>query len=78
MSIFKEVFSELLSMFITDARLTLTTLLLVGLVAALTQFLHVQSLIAGLLLICGCVLIIIEAALRETRKTHARKITVLR
>jgi hypothetical protein len=68
MSIFKEVFSELLSMFITDARLTLTTLVLVALVAAMMQLLHVQSLIAGLVLVCGCALIVIEATARETRK----------
>jgi hypothetical protein len=72
MSIFKEVFSELLSMFITDARLTLTTLVLVALVAAMMQLLHVQSLIAGLVLVCGCALIVIEATARETRKTRTR------
>jgi hypothetical protein len=68
MSIFKEIFAELLSMFITDARLTLTTLVLVALVAAMMQLLHVQSLIAGLVLVCGCALIVIEATARETRK----------
>jgi hypothetical protein len=68
MTILKDVFAELLSMFITDARLTLTTLALVGLVALLLTSFNLQPIIAGAVLLCGCIVIVFEATFRETQK----------
>jgi hypothetical protein len=67
MTILKDVFAELLSMFITDLRLTITTLLLVAFVAVLTMGLGVSTPLAGAILLCGSVAIVIEATIRETR-----------
>ncbi len=67
MEIIKDVLVELFSMFVTDMRLTLTTLGLVGLVAILIIVLQVNALIAGLVLLLGCFAIVIEAAAREAK-----------
>jgi hypothetical protein len=67
MEILKDVFAELFSMFVTDARLTFVTLLLVVAVAVLVAVLHVSPLIAGLVLLFGCCAIIIEATFREMK-----------
>ena len=67
MEIIKDVLAELFSMFVTDARLTLATLILVAVVAILLLVLHVNALIGGLLLLLGCFAIVIEATIRETK-----------
>ena len=72
MEIIKEVLAELFSMFVTDARLTVTTLLLVGLVAVLVLVLHINTMIGGLALLLGCFAIVIEATLRETKARAKR------
>jgi hypothetical protein len=71
MGILKDVLAELLSMFITDARLTVSTLILVGAVALLIVGLNVSTQIAGAVLLVGCVAIVVEAAFREA-KARAR------
>ncbi|MDP4796885.1 MAG: hypothetical protein NWR87_08225 [Rhodospirillales bacterium] len=63
MSILKDVFVELFSMFVGDARLTISILILVGIVAALAS--------GGVLLI-GCLAILIESVLREARVRRRR------
>jgi hypothetical protein len=68
MQILKEVFSELLSMFLADARLTMTTLLLVAAVAAAIMELGMDPALAGAILLLGCLAIVIEAAVREARR----------
>jgi len=67
MSILADVAKELLGMFLADARLTLATLLLVAVVAGLIG-LHLAPLLAGALLLAGCLAILVEAAFRETRR----------
>ena len=66
MEIIKEVLLELFSMFVTDMRLTLTTLGLVVLVAILMS-LHAGPILGGAVLLLGCFAIIIEATVRETK-----------
>ena len=73
MEIIKDVLAELLSMFVTDARLTLTTLALVALVAVLVLVLHINALIGGAVLLLGCFAILLEATLRETRARAAKR-----
>ena len=72
MEILKEVLAELFSMFVTDARLTLSTLALVLVVAAFTVGLGLQPLIGGLVLLVGCIGIVVEATIRETQKRAQR------
>jgi hypothetical protein len=67
MEIIKDVLAELFSMFVTDARLTLATIILVAVVAILILALHVNSLVGGLVLLLGCFAIVIEATIRETK-----------
>ena len=67
MEIIKDVLVELFSMFVTDMRLTLTTLGLVVLAAILIMVLQVNTLIVGLILLLGCFAIVIEATVRETK-----------
>ena len=67
MEIIKDVLVELFSMFVTDMRLTLTTLGLVVLAAILIIALQVNTLIVGLILLLGCFAIVIEATVRETK-----------
>ena len=68
MALMLEVAQELLGMFLADARLTFATLVLVGVVAGLVLAVGVAPLIGGALLALGCVLIVVEAAVREARR----------
>ena len=71
MSIIVEVAKELLGMFLADARLTTATLVLVAIVAGLVVALHVEPLVGGFVLILGCLVILVEAAVRESRSRIA-------
>ena len=72
MEIIKDVLVELFSMFVTDARLTLATLLLVALAAILIVVLQVNTFIGGGVLLIGCFAIVIEATVRETKARAKR------
>jgi hypothetical protein len=72
MTLLLEVAKELFSMFLADARLTVATLVLVGLVAVLVLTIGVPPSVGGALLAIGCVLIVVEAAVREARRRAAR------
>lgn len=68
MRVLADVARELLGMFLADARLTLATLLLVGVVALLSLAAHIAPLLAGAILLVGCFAILIEATIREARR----------
>jgi len=68
MSIIVEVAKELLGMFLADARLTTTTLVLVAIVAGLVLALRVETLLGGGVLLLGCLATLVEAAAREARR----------
>jgi hypothetical protein len=68
MSIIGDVAKGLLGMFLADARLTLATLALVAIVAALIVGLRVDPMLGGGLLLLGSLLIVVEAAVREARR----------
>ena len=72
MSIIGDVFKELLGMFLADARLTLATLCLVAIIGGLVSGLRVDPLIAGGVLLLGCLAILVEAATREARERGQR------
>ncbi len=73
MKIIQEVLAELFSMFMTDARMSLSTVSLVIIVAGLLKFAALSALVAGGLLLVGCLAIVIEAAVRDTRKRAAAR-----
>jgi hypothetical protein len=68
MTVIGDVFKELFGMFVTDARLTLAILLLVGVVAGLASALPAAPYLAGGVLLFGCVAIVVGAAAREARR----------
>ena len=70
MSLLRDIAHELLGMFLADFRLTVAILALVLLVAGLIFSLGVQPLIGGSVLLAGCLVILVEAAVRETRRRH--------
>ncbi len=71
MSIIGDVAKELLGMFLADARLTTAILLLVAGLGGLIFVVQIEPLVAGGVLLVGCLAILVEAALREAReRTH--------
>ncbi len=68
MSIIVEVAKELLGMFLADARLTTATLVLVTIVAGLVVALHLEPLVGGSVLLLSCLVILVEAAVREAKR----------
>jgi hypothetical protein len=71
MSIIGDVAKELLGMFLADARLTTAILLLVVGLGGLIFVVQIEPLVAGGVLLVGCLAILVEAALREAReRTH--------
>jgi hypothetical protein len=72
MSIIGDVFKELFSMFLADARLTFATLFLVAIVGGLVHGLEVEPLLAGTVLLLGCLGILVGTANREARDRALR------
>ena len=72
MKIIQDVLAELFSMFWADARMTISILVLVGAAALLLHFTSMPSAWVGLLILLGCLVIVLEAALRETHKRMKR------
>lgn len=68
MNIIVDVAKELLGMFLADSRLTTATLVLVAIVASLVFALQIEPLLGGGVLLVGCLAILVEAALRESRR----------
>ena len=76
MTIFLDVLKELWSMFVGDARLTIAILVLTGVVALSIRW-HLidpelHPLVAGGALLVGCLAILVEATVRETRSRRPR------
>jgi len=71
MSILKDVLTELFSMFVADARLTIAILCVVALTAGLVDLAGTAPLIGGVFLLLGCLGVMFAAVLlgarRETR-----------
>lgn len=68
MTLLRDIVNELIGMFLADVRLTTAILVLVLIVAGLTLSLGVAPLIGGGTLLVGCLVILVEAAVRETRR----------
>ncbi len=72
MNILGDVAKELLVMFLADARLTLSILILVAIAAILVDWLHISPLLGGALFVVGTVLILVEAVVRETNRIESQ------
>ncbi|HEY9539545.1 MAG TPA: DUF1127 domain-containing protein [Kiloniellaceae bacterium] len=69
MTIFKDVFSELVSMFLGDARMSGATLAVVAVAAGLIDLAHVEPLISGGVLLIGS-LVVVLVAVRFAARSH--------
>ena len=67
MTLFRDVISELFAMFLADFRLTFAVLGLVAFTALLISGLGVSSVLAGFILVLGCILILLEAVTSAAR-----------
>jgi len=67
MTILKVVLLELFSMFVADARLTITIILLVAAVAVVVRLTDVYALVSGSIVLIGCILILFESVCGEAR-----------
>ena len=67
MKILLEVGVELFSMFMADARMTLTTLILVAIAFALMIFTSINPVWVGAAFLLGCLVNVIDATMREKR-----------
>jgi len=67
MKILQEVAVELFSMFMADARMTIATLLLVAIAAALLNYTSANTVWIGMAFLIGCLVTVIQAAAREKR-----------
>ena len=63
-----DVTKELLGMFLADARLTLSILVLVAIAAGLVDWLSVSPVVGGGLLVVGSLLILVEAVARKSKQ----------
>jgi len=70
MSIFFQVLKDLVKMFIADVRMTMTILALVALVAFLIEKTSIDPLLAGWLLLGGCIVLLIASALAAAAKSR--------
>jgi hypothetical protein len=69
MSVIKEVLEELWSMFVGDRRLTLLTLVVVALSAAVA-FLAKATLLAAILMLVGAIAVLSDAVFAAARKAR--------
>jgi Flp pilus assembly protein protease CpaA len=67
MSVLRDVFEELFSMFVGDARLTVGILVVVAASATLAFF--VQSWLSGAVLLLGCLCLLFDSVLHAARKS---------
>lgn len=68
MSLGREIVTELFAMFAADGRLALGVLIVVGAAAGLLHALRAEPLVAGIVLLLGCLAILVAVASREARR----------
>ncbi len=68
MNILKDVLSELFSMFVADARLTVAILATVAIAALLIYAIRLPDLVGGAVLLFGCVAVLFLSVRREAAR----------
>ena len=71
MNLLKEIGAELVAMFVGDVRLAAGVLAVVGGAAVLADFVRIPPLVAGAVLLFGCLLILIDGV-RHAAAHHGR------
>ena len=72
MTLIVDILKELFGMFVADTRLTLGILFLVVIAGVLVTALRIEPLLAGGLLLFGCLAILVGAAAREAKGRSSR------
>jgi hypothetical protein len=67
MTILKELSAELIGMFFAEKRLTVAILALVAAAGWLVEFIGIDQLVAGAVLLFGCLVLLIESVCRSAR-----------
>lgn len=70
MIIFKEVITELIGMFISDAWLSVAVLIVVALSAALLDLAGLHELVSGAVLLLGCLAVVFESVRRAASRQN--------
>lgn len=68
MTLLKDVLQELTGMFLGDARLSVAILLVVAVTAGMIELTAVEPLLAGGILLAGCLVVLLEAVRRRARE----------
>ena len=67
MRMLKELAAELVGMFVGETRLTISVLAIVALVGSLVDFIGLDPLLGGAVLLLGSVTLLVESVLRGAR-----------
>jgi hypothetical protein len=67
MTMLKELVAELIGMFLGEKRLTVTILVLVAVTGVLVDFIGLDELVGGAVLLFGCPILLIESVCRAAR-----------
>lgn len=71
MTVFKDLFSELVSMFVGDTRLSAAILAIVAVAAGTTSIESVDHLLGGAILLGGCLLLLVGVVYMTARRHWA-------
>jgi hypothetical protein len=67
MTMLKELAAELIGMFVAEKRLTIAVLVIVAVAGSLVDFAGLNPLVAGAVLLFGCLSLLIESVCRAAR-----------
>jgi len=67
MTMLKEVVAELISMFVAERRLTIAVLGVVTVAGWLANFTDLDPLVAGTMMLLGCLILLIESVWRSAK-----------
>jgi hypothetical protein len=67
MTMLKELAAELIGMFIGEKRLTISLLAIVAAVGSLVDFIGLDPLLGGAVLLFGCLILLIDSVCRSAR-----------
>ena len=67
MTVFKEVVAELIGMFVGEKRMTISVLAIVAATGSLVDFIGLDPLVGGAVLLFGCLILLVESVCRSSR-----------
>ena len=67
MTMLKELVAELIGMFVGETRLTISVLAIIAAVGSLVDFIGLDPLLGGAVLLFGCLILLVESVCRSAR-----------